>query len=101
MPLYEYRCKSEGCSHKTFTIFTSIAEYQEKPTCPDCEKNDVEPVYNLFVARGENITLGTLAERNAAKLGEEGMARLKKKHNAYKDQRLSGPLPEGMSHVRK
>lgn len=100
MPLYDFKCK---CTEE-FTIYSSIVEYEDHPKCPKCKSRKTHQVLQpISVVTSKNQTLGGLADRNSAKLGEQGMADLYKQHNQYKeDAKASRPeLPEGMEYLDK
>lgn len=107
MPTYSYGCID--CK-QNFELFSYIKDYQEKPNCINCNKNNTHRLYILDVATqattikksdSELKTLGDLALRNTERMSEDQKISLYQKHNSYKDQELEKQLPSGMSRMKK
>lgn len=97
MPNYHYLC--ELCSHE-FETYQSI-KAESLRDCPECKTENLNRVFhavNAFV-RSDNPTIGTLAERNTAKLGTYGREAFWEKQktnkaNAYAAARKELQIPD-------
>ena len=112
MPSYTYYC--EKCN-KSFSIFSTIREYQEevdcrydscKHTCSRYYKEDMLSISSsVRKSDSELKTLGDLANRNRDKMSKDQRVALDKKHTQYQDDKLKDELtkqlPKGMSRMKK
>lgn len=106
MPIYVFKCSEEknGCGH-SFEISMSMAcVVDKKIKCPKCNK--YKAVSRDFGAehhnvRGDDQTLGSLAERNAARMSDDEKKYLTEKHNAYKKKIPNKKLPKGFKYGKE
>jgi putative FmdB family regulatory protein len=54
MPIYEFIC---GTCGTTFEIFSSLADREEKSTCPECGGRDVKPVFSSVSLGGSRSSV--------------------------------------------
>ena len=103
MPEYTYDCLREfgGCGH-TFTIFSTIAEYNSnfQPVCPQCKQSQwsVRNFSGIRISTGIH-TVGALADKNTNSLSKDAKNTLNKQHNEYKIPNKT--LPDGMKRIRE
>lgn len=107
MPTYTYQCSE---CQSVFEIVCSIREYKEQAECTNCSSiktfrsyhNDLLSL-NTSVKKSDSElkTIGDLAQRNTERMSDDHKAHLHHKHNSYKEQDLSKPLPTGMSRIEK
>jgi len=108
MPLYSFVCDSEdgGCGHE-FDINCYMCDYDattKNIKCPQCGKTSfIHRKYEEDNVNGVmgTRTLGSLAEKNSAKLSDEAKARLNYEHKSYLFDDLDKPLPDGMKRLRQ
>ena len=99
MPVYIYECYEEdgGCS-TVFEIQCNRDEIsQQKPICPGCsKKKSVSRNFNdVYVFDSSPRTVGSLADKNAKKMSNDQMTRIKTKDRIK--PKFTGSLPEGAS----
>lgn len=106
MPEYTYEC--DKCQ-SIFSVICSIANYQDHPLC-DCGSKKTNRCYvndcltingNVKKSDSELKTIGDLANRNRDRMSNDQRQELHTKHNSYKEQDLSKPLPKGMSRIKR
>ncbi len=107
MPAYTYQC--EKCD-SVFEIVCSIREYGKEVKCCSCGSKKTYRRYIDDVATqsasvkksdSELKTIGDLAQRNTDRLSNDEKAHLHHKHNSYKEEQSTKPLPKGMSRIKK
>jgi putative FmdB family regulatory protein len=106
MPTYTYFCNK--CSD-IFELLFSIRDYKEEVRCDRCGsfcgrsyKDDIGTINSSVKKTDSELkTIGDLANRNRDRMSDDHIAFLNKKHNDYKDQETSKPLPKGMSRIQK
>ena len=98
MPIYDFTCDSdkEGCG-QPFEATCSMQDISSfKPKCPICHSNKkVIQVYNVPYVSVPR-TLGSLADKNSAKMSSDYKNHLSAKHTAYLNQPFTGKLPDGV-----
>ena len=102
MPVYSFTCDNEdgGCGHN-YEIVKSMSEIEGfKPKCPKCKKKkSFQNFGGVNVIEGPK-TLGSLADKNTAKMSADEKHYIYEKNNAYRKQKFSGTLPKGGKIVR-
>lgn len=107
MPTYSYHC--DECNY-CFELFSYIRDYKPNPECPKCLSQKTNRQYvadamtlmtSVKKSDSELKTLGDLALRNSEKMSDDQKHDLYMKHNSYKEDSDSKPLPSGMSRVKK
>jgi putative FmdB family regulatory protein len=96
MPTYEYACYA--CQHK-FDFYQSIHD-DTLTECPLCSvSGQIEKLISIpmfIFVRGEPTTVMQQAERNAQRVGKDGMAERKERHReAKKKAKQQVKLPKG------
>lgn len=96
MPVYEYQC--DNC-HGLHEEVQSMSTYKPTKKCPHCKKNKLQRLFGapLLVKDTAPRTLGALADRNAAKMSKEQMAKIREQQKTAKDEVLYEQLPKGLS----
>lgn len=109
MPTYSFICDTnqKGCGHQ-FSLFMSMTTYTNKQKCPQCNKQksvrrdydiDLPTLSQNIKLNDDNITVGHLAKRNSERLSSDEKDHLTEKHNAYKYEEPTKPLPKGMNRM--
>jgi putative FmdB family regulatory protein len=107
MPTYTFVCdkKNKGCGN-IFEIIMSISDYTPNsfPKCPKCHKT--KPIRRDLLAdlpsgKVVNKTLGSLAEKNTAKMSKDAKLAQWRKDNDYKFAVPELQLPSDMERMRK
>ena len=103
MPIYTYIC--EKCQRK-IELIAHHSKYQKTITCDECgaecQRSLRDDLTSGFVKLSDHeLKLGHLAKRNSERFSDDYKAELKRKHNDYKEQEPTKPLPKGMSRVAK
>lgn len=107
MPTYTYYCETCKCK---FELFAHFSNYSEHPICTRCSSEHTCRSYQDDVSNvacsirkhsSELKTVGDLANRNRDSLRDDQKLELYHKHNAYKENSESKPLPKGMSRIKK
>ena len=98
MPLYPFECLTGqdylGCG-AVFDITCTMSEISTiKPECPKC--GQVDSVFRVWhgydAAPYHETTLGSLADRNAAKLSDDEKLYLKEKYRTKKEVEKLKPI---------
>lgn len=99
MPVYEYECSN--CQH-------SLEEFQsmsDKPLvkCPACKKHKLVRCIGvpMMVRDSAPKTLGSLADRNAAKMSPDEKKKIAEQQRTRRDEVLYEQLPKGMQRLEK
>lgn len=103
MPSYTYIC--EKCNRK-IELIAHYSKYQKTIACnecgAECQRSLQDDLGSGFVKLSDHeLKLGHLAQRNSERFSDDYKAELKRKHNEYKEQEPSKPLPKGMSRVQR
>jgi putative FmdB family regulatory protein len=94
MPTYLYECEGCGRAHEDTHLMS-----EPHPDCPGCGAKYGEGFYQAYSAYKVNVidsvprTFGQQAERNAKRVGKEGLRRLAEE--AGRKKRYTGPVPDG------
>ncbi len=107
MPEYTYQCyKERGGCNNVFTAFFTITNYQDKTTCPNCNKIEfvgrdykADLPQTSIIKSNNEIKVGHLAKRNTEHLSKDEKAHLYQKHNKYKYEEPKKELPTGMTRL--
>lgn len=93
MPTYEYECQK--CHHE-FEQYQSFND-AELTKCPECGKETLKKKITVplmvFVRGTDNMTLGTLAERNASMMSEDQKEHLTEKYKSPRAKKQKKPNP--------
>ena len=103
MPIYTYICAK---CNKKIELITHYSKYQKTIACnecgAECQRSLQDDLGSGFVKLSDHeLKLGHLAQRNSERFSDDYKAELKRKHNEYKEQEPSKPLPKGMSRVQR
>lgn len=106
MPTYTFVCTK--CNNK-IELFMTYSQYKEEQVCEKCSSLCVRSYSDdllntsgfVRLSDDEIKTIGHLAHRNTEKMSQDQKESLRQKHNAYKYEDNSRPLPQGMSRIKR
>ena len=97
MPFYSWIC--DNCEY-SFEEFKTLSKFKRRIKCPICKQKALYQNYDTAIVINEPKTLGALADRNTAKMGQYEKDAILKAENERKIKLSKRPLPTGVKGKR-